>query len=75
MNLEFFILGGYGQYVWSAFIFTFISCFALYLKTVKELRKQENFFFSEFNKMRTVEIEVDKQEGIVKETLSNSSAF
>ena len=33
MNLELLTLGGYGQFVWPAFIFTFISCYYLYLKT------------------------------------------
>ena len=36
MVLEYFILGGYGLFVWPAFIFTFISCFYLYLKSIKE---------------------------------------
>ena len=37
MSLEVFILGGYGQFVWPAFIFTCLSCTILYLKTNKEL--------------------------------------
>ena len=44
MNLEFLILGGYGQFVWPAFIFTFVSCFALYIKTKKEFKNQEKMF-------------------------------
>ena len=44
MNLELLVLGGYGQFVWPAFIFTFVSCFLLYLKTKKELKKQEEKF-------------------------------
>ena len=35
MIIEFFALNGYGQFVWPAFIFTFISCFSLYFKTKK----------------------------------------
>ena len=49
MDLEYFILGGYGLFVWPAFIFTFISCFYLYLKSIKELKKQEGIFFNEFD--------------------------
>ena len=71
MDLEFFILGGYGQFVWPAFIFTFVSCFALYLKTYKEFKKQEKMFLSEFKRKRVVKIE-DADE---KEALSSSSIF
>ena len=38
MNIELLVLGGYGQFVWPAFILTFASCFMLYLKTKKELK-------------------------------------
>ena len=48
MNLELLILGGYGQFVWPAFIFTFVICFTLYLKTKKEFKKQEKIFSIEF---------------------------
>ena len=38
MVLELLILGGYGQFVWPSFVFTFVSCLILYVKTKKELR-------------------------------------
>ena len=41
MNLEIFILNGYGQYVWPAFLFSFLLCTYLYFKTKKELKEQE----------------------------------
>ena len=44
MDLELLILGGYGQFVWPAFIFTFASCFILYVKTKKDLQEQEKIF-------------------------------
>ena len=53
MNLELLILGGYGQFVWPAFIFTFVSCFSLYVKTKKEFQKQEKIFLKEFKQMQT----------------------
>ena len=69
MNLELLILGGYGQFVWPAFIFTFVSCFSLYVKTKKEFQKQEKKFFKEFKQMQTEKIETDK------EALSGSPIF
>ena len=71
MNLEFLILGGYGQFVWPAFIFTFVSCFALYVKTKKEFQKQEKFFLKEFKQIQTEKIETVKE----KEALSGSPIF
>ena len=47
MYIELLTLGGYGQFVWPAFIFTFVCCFSLYLKTKRELTKQERLFLKE----------------------------
>ena len=71
MNLEILILGGYGQFVWPAFIFTFVSCFSLYVKTKKEFQKQEKNFLKEFKQMQTEKIETVKE----KEALSSSPIF
>ena len=71
MNLEFLILGGYGQFVWPAFIFTFVSCFGLYVKTKKEFQKQEKMFLKEFKQIQTEKIETTKN----KEVLSGSPNF
>ena len=71
MNLEFLILGGYGQFIWPAFIFTFVSCFALYAKTKKEFQKQEKIFLKEFGQKQTEKVEIVKE----KEALSGSVIF
>ena len=71
MNLELFILGGYGHFVWPAFIFTLASCSVLYLKTNKELQKQEKMFLREFKQTQTVKIKSVKE----KEILSTSPIF
>jgi len=71
MNLDLFILGGYGYFVWLAFVFTFLSCFALYLKTNKEFKKQEKMFLNEFKQTRTIKIEAASKE----KALSSSPIF
>jgi len=73
MDLEFLILGGYGQFVWPAFIFTFVSCLILYKKTKKELQKQEKMFLREYKQPDVLEINVVKEKKAIKETLSGSS--
>ena len=75
MNLNLFILGGYGQFVWPAFIFTFVICFYLYLKTKKELQKQEKLFLKEFRQSQTAEIVVNSQKENTKKILSANSVF
>ena len=71
--MELFILNGYGQFVWPAFIFTFLSCFLLYLKTKKKFKKQEKRFFNEFKQLQNTEINVVKKKGSVKEIWSGNS--
>ena len=71
--MDFFILDGYGQFVWPAFVFTFVSCFYLYLKTKMEFQKQEKLFLNEFKQLQTIKIEIDKRKETRKKILSGSS--
>ena len=71
MNTELLILGGYGQFVWPAFIFTFVCCFVLYLKTKKELKKQEAIFLIECKQAPAEKIKITKQ----KEILSSRQVY
>tara|TARA_B100001123_G_scaffold361448_1_gene418010 strand:+ start:1405 stop:1632 length:228 start_codon:yes stop_codon:yes gene_type:complete len=75
MDLNLFTLGGYGQFVWPAFIFTFLICFYLFLKTKKELRRQEKLFFNEFKQLQTIKIVVNSQKEKTRKVLSSNSAF
>ena len=62
MNLELFIMGGYGHFVWPAFMFTLISCFVFYLKTNKTFQKEEKIFLNEFKQMREVKMKTVKEQ-------------
>ena len=66
-------LGGYGQFVWPAFMFTFISCFFLFLRTKKELQKQEKMYINEFKQLQTAKIKTVKIKESAREILSGSS--
>ena len=72
-HMDFFILDGYGQFVWPAFVFTFVSCFYLYSKIKREFQKQEKIFLDEFKQLKTIKIEVAKSKEIKKKILSGSS--
>ena len=71
MNLELFILGGYGQFIWPAFIFTFVSCIVLYKMTKKELQKQEKVFLNKFGRTQAVKTGTVNKE----KALSSSPIF
>ena len=74
MGFELLILNGYGQFVWPAFIFTFISCFFLYLKSKKEFLKQKEIYLKEFGKIQTIKPEIsEKEDEYIKGTLVKKS--
>jgi len=75
MVVDLLFLGGYGQFVWPAFIFTFVSCFLLYLKTKKELTKHERMFLIDLKQIPVREIKVAKQKVLSKEALSGSPVY
>ena len=75
MNVELLILNGYGQFVWPAFIFTFVTCLMLYLETKKELKKQEKMFSIEFKQTPVTKIEIIEQKELSKKVLSVSSTY
>ena len=75
MNIELLTLNGYGQFVWTAFIFTFVCCFSLYSKTKKELKKQEKLFSLECKQVVVPEIEVTKQKKLSEDLLSGNLTY
>ena len=75
MNMEFLFLGGYGSFVWPAFIFTFVSCFLFYLITKKEFKRQEKMFLIEFKEIPVRKNEFAEQKEPSKEILSGSPIY
>ena len=73
MVLELLILGGYGQFVWPSFIFTFGSCLILYVKTKTELQKQEKMFLNEYKEAHISIIKTVERKEIIKKALSGTS--
>ena len=75
MNIEFIVLGGYGNFLWPAFIFAFVSCFLLYLKTKKEFERREKIFLIKFKQIPVRKTEVSKQKEFSKEVLPDSPVY
>ena len=63
-------MNGYGQFVWPAFIFTFVSCLYLYLKIRIEFKQQEKIYLLEFREAEARKIEFAKKKEPTEEVLS-----
>ena len=70
MISNFFVLGGYGFFVWPAFVFTFSCFFLLYINTSKELKKQENLYTAKLKEFREEKVLIAGKEKVVKKVLS-----
>ena len=70
MNLELLILDGYGQFVWPAFIFTFVSFFLLYLKTKNELKRLEKVYMNELEQILITKTEITNRKKLLKKSLA-----
>tara|TARA_B100001123_G_scaffold349706_1_gene399847 strand:+ start:67 stop:291 length:225 start_codon:yes stop_codon:yes gene_type:complete len=73
MDLNFLLLNGYGMFVWPAFLFTFISCLSVYIKTKRELQQLENIYLREFKQLEAIKIEVVEEKEEAKKVFSSSA--
>ena len=62
-------MNGYGQFVWPAFIFTFVSCLYLYLRIRIEFKQQEKIYLLKFKKAEVRKIQFDKRKKSREEAL------
>ena len=73
MNLNIFLMDGYGIYVWSAFIFTILICLGLFVRTKKILNKLEKEFILEIENLPQEKLKALKTRKIAKEILVSQS--
>ncbi len=71
MILNIFLFNGYGLFIWPAFIFTFLACLILYVRTYKEFKAYEKLYLKEFEQKRSIKI-IDTK---TSEVLSRSSIY
>ena len=75
MITNLFYMNGYGLYVWSAFLFTFISFTALYVITKIQYIKERKKFMSKYGALDSKKAEVARSQNINKEILSSSQSI
>ena len=73
MDLKILFMDGYGIYVWTSFIFTFVVCLYFYLKNKKTLKKLEKDFIKETETLSKIELENLKKQKVVREILVSHS--
>tara|TARA_Y100001936_G_C16054465_1_gene660009 strand:+ start:95 stop:301 length:207 start_codon:yes stop_codon:yes gene_type:complete len=66
-------MDGYGLYVWSAFLFTFLSFTLLYVVTKIQYSKEKNKFIAKFGNLNSEKASFAKSQSVIKEILSNTS--
>jgi len=70
---EILFMDGYGLYVWSSFLFTFLSFLSLYLVVKKQYVKEKNKFIAKFGNLNSERAASARLQNINKEILSNLS--
>ena len=70
---ELLTMNGYGLYVWSSFLFTFLSFLSLYLVVKTQYVKEKNKFIAKFGNLNSQRAASARNQSINKEILSNSS--
>ena len=71
----FFNMNGYGLYVWSSFVFTFVSFTTLYVIIETQYIKERKKFVSKFGALDSKRAEVARSQTINKEILSSSQSI
>ena len=56
MNLDLFIMNGYGLYVWSAFAFTLFNFLILYKITNRQLTKEKAKFARKYKSLNSDQV-------------------
>ena len=72
MIYNFFLMNGYGIYVWSAFSFTCLSFASLFFIIKSQLDKETNKFSQKFYKLSPEKIKQARKQSTYKELLQSS---
>ena len=73
MSIDILFFNGYAEFVWPAFMFTLVSFLILYIKTKKELNKQENIYLKEYKQLNAIKIRSVKDKEIIEQVLAGNS--
>ena len=69
---DLFYMSGYGLYVWSAFLFTFLSFTTLYVIIKAQYIREKNKFISKYGALNNQNAKIARSQSINQEILSSS---
>tara|TARA_Y100000816_G_scaffold200113_1_gene146880 strand:- start:1158 stop:1385 length:228 start_codon:yes stop_codon:yes gene_type:complete len=72
---ELFFMNGYGIYVWSAFVFTFLSFAFLYIVIRVQYIRERKKFITKFGNLNSERAIFAKSQSINREILSNTPSI
>ena len=72
---ELFFMNGYGIYVWSAFVFTFLSFASLYVVIRTQFIRERKKFITKFGNLSPERAIFAKSQSINREILSNTPSI
>ena len=72
---ELFFMNGYGIYVWSAFVFTFLSFAFLYIVIRIQYIEERKKFITKFGNLNSERAIFAKSQSINREILSNTQSI
>tara|TARA_B100001093_G_C26818765_1_gene1010938 strand:- start:2084 stop:2317 length:234 start_codon:yes stop_codon:yes gene_type:complete len=72
MIQNFIIMNGYGLFIWSSFVISFLACSVLYFKTKKTLQKYEKEFKAEIEKLSKLEQQALLEKSKIADQVVNS---
>jgi|TARA_B100000003_G_C10893594_1_gene356226 heme exporter protein D len=72
---ELFFMNGYGIYVWSAFVFTFLSFASLYVVIRTQYIREREKFITKFGNLNAERAIFAKSQSINREILSNTPSI
>ena len=72
---ELFFMNGYGIYVWSAFVFTFLSFASLYVVIKIQYIRERKKFITKFGNLNPERAIFAKSQSINREILSNTPSI
>lgn len=75
MFLEYLNFNGYGQFVWPAFFFSFVTFYVLYYKSKKELQIQEKKYLNEFKIFKPLKVKTFVNSKPIKNILLKNTSF
>ena len=73
--LDFIKFDGYGIFIWSSYVSTFIVLTFLFIKTKNSLKSYENKYLNEFNFSTPLKVKINKKKRCTGRIISHTTSI